>query len=97
MAASLTFAVQAAGLDAFQRLGRYDVCEALSEAMRALYAPVPRAGGAEPACSRPCICGDAGQAIDRHMAALVEYLQSPGGKIAQAIRPAFDSLEDYCA
>jgi phenylalanine ammonia-lyase len=51
--------------------------------------------GVIPSRERPYIWDDADQALDEHIAALVEDIQTSDGEIAQAVSPAFSSLLAY--
>jgi phenylalanine ammonia-lyase len=97
MAVALIFAAQAADLRTFQRHGHYDAREALSHGSRPLYEAVKRIVGVVPAPERPYIWDDANQALDEHIAALVQDMQAPDGEIAQAVSPTFTSLLAHSA
>ena len=97
MAVSLIFAAQAVDLRTFQRFQHYDARETLSDTTRPLYEAVKRVVGVAPDRERPYIWDDADQALDEHIAALVEDIQTPGGEISQAVDPVQSSLFAYYA
>jgi phenylalanine ammonia-lyase len=92
IAVALIFAAQAADLRTFQSFGHYNGSEALSEATRPLYEAVKRVVGVEPTRQRPYIWDDADQALDEHIAALTEDIQSSTGEIRRAVQPVQSSL-----
>jgi phenylalanine ammonia-lyase len=96
MAVALIFAAQAVDLRTFQRFHHYDAREALSDATRPVYEAVKRVAGVRPSRTRPYIWDDADQALDRHIAALVDDIQS-GGEVAQSVEPVLSSLSEYYA
>jgi phenylalanine ammonia-lyase len=95
MAVALIFAAQAADLRTFQRHQHYDAREVLSDGTRPFYEAVKRVVGVIPSRERPYIWDDADQALDEHIAALVQDIQTSDGEIAQAVSPAFSSLLAY--
>jgi phenylalanine ammonia-lyase len=92
MAVALIFAAQSADLRTFQQLGHYNASETLSDATRPLYEAVKRVVGVESSRQRPYIWDDADQALDEHIAALTEDIQSSTGEIQRAVRPLQSSL-----
>jgi phenylalanine ammonia-lyase len=94
MAVALIFAIQAADLRTFQRFQHYDARETLSDATRPLYEAVKRIVGVKPSRERPYIWDDADQALDAHIAALVEDIQA-GGEVSRAVKPTLSSLFEY--
>jgi phenylalanine ammonia-lyase len=97
MAVALIFAAQAADLRTFQRYGHYDAREALSHGSRPLYQAVKRIVGVLAGTERPYIWDDADQALDEHIAALVQDMQASDGEIARAVSPTFSSLLAHSA
>jgi phenylalanine ammonia-lyase len=95
MAVALIFAAQAADLRTFQRHQHYDAREVLSDGTRPFYEAVKRVVGVIPSRERPYIWDDGDQALDEHIAALVQDIQTSDGEIAQAVSPAFSSLLAY--
>lgn len=95
MAVALIFATQAADLRTFQQFDHYDARETLSAATRPVYEAVKRVVGVEPSRERPYIWDDADQSLDRHIADLVEDIQSDG-EVTHAVEPVLASLfEQY--
>lgn len=95
MAVALIFAAQAADLRTFQQFHHYDARETLSAATRPVYEAVKRVVGVEPSRERPYIWDDADQSLDRHIADLVDDIQSDG-EVAHAVGPVLASLfEQY--
>lgn len=97
MAVALIFAAQSADLRTFQRFDHYNAQEALSDTTRVLYEAVKRITGLKPNRERPYIWDDADQALDEHIAALVEDIQSADGQIARAVDPVLSNLLAYYA
>jgi phenylalanine ammonia-lyase len=79
-------------LRTFERVGHYNACDTLSEATRPLYEAVRNVVGVAPDPHHPYIWNDADQALDEHIAALVEDMQGADGKINSAVRPTLSSL-----
>jgi phenylalanine ammonia-lyase len=97
MAVALIFAAQAADLRTFERLNHYNALEALSDSTRPLYEAVKRIVGVEPRRDRPYIWNDADQALDEHIAALTQDIQSNDREIARAVAPVVSSLIEHYA
>jgi phenylalanine ammonia-lyase len=94
MALALIFAAQAADLRTFERFQHYDARETLSDATRTLYEAVKRVVGVKPDRQHPYIWDDADQALDSHIAALVEDIQT-GGEVCDHAEPLLSSLFEY--
>lgn len=92
IAVALIFAAQAVDLRTFERTGHYDARETLSGATHTLYEAVKRVVGIIPSRDRPYIYNDAEQALDAHIAALVQDIQNSNGEIARAVRPVLSNL-----
>ncbi len=97
MAVALIFAAQSADLRTFQRCHHYNAQETLSQGTRPLYEAIKRVVGVPLRRERPYIWDDADQALDEHINALVEDIQTPGGEIARAVYPVLSSLFAYYA
>lgn len=94
MAVALIFAAQAADLRTFERFQHYDARETLSDATRPIYEAIRRVVGVKPNRHRPYIWDDKDQALDAHIAALVQDIET-GGEVCDSVEPVLSSLLEH--